>query len=107
MEKDSQIKDYLNKNFIKVNIDTTKEAENLIYQQFGEWHVFLVIPGVKFEQPVYFKFQTSDSDQSPPRSDILVAIDTCLEKVLPNLKEAARTGNQWAQNYLRSKGSDW
>ena len=106
MEKDSQIKDYLNKNFIKVNIDTTKEAENLIYQQFGEWHVFLVIPGVKFEQPVYFKLQASNSDQSPPRSDILVAIDTCLEKFLPNLREAAGTGNQWAQNYLRSKGSD-
>jgi len=107
MKEDRQIKDYLNKNFIKVNIDTTKEKENLIYQEFGEWHVFLIIPGVKFEQPVAFKFQASESDQSPPRSDILVAIDTCLEKFLPTLRTAARTGNQWVRNYLSSKGTDW
>jgi hypothetical protein len=107
MQNDHQIKDYLNKNFIKVNIDTTKEKENLIYQEFGEWHAFLIIPGVKFEQAVHLKFQESDSDQSPPRSDILVAIDTCLEKFLPFLKAAAGTGNQWARNYLSSKGIDW
>jgi hypothetical protein len=107
MQKDPQIKEYVNKNFIRVAIDAAKAKENLIYQEFGEWHLFLIVPGVKFEQPVYFTFQTSGSDQLPPRSDVSVAIDTCLEKVLPILKGAARTGNQWARDYLRAKGSDW
>jgi hypothetical protein len=107
MKEDRQIKDYLNKNFIKVNIDITKKKEHLIYQEFGERHLFLIIPSVKFEQPVDVTFQASDSNQSSPRSNMLVAIDSCLEKVLPILRNAAKSGNQWAQNYLSSKGSDW
>jgi hypothetical protein len=107
MQKNSQIKDYLNKNFIKVNIDVTKENEYLIYQQFGEWHMFLIIPGVKFEQPVHLEFQVSDPDRSSYSSNFLVAVDECLENALPSIRTVARTGNQWAQSYLRSKGSDW
>ncbi len=107
MQNDPRIKEYVNKNFIRVTIDATKERENSIYQQFGEWHLFLIVPGVKFEQPVHFQFQAAGSDQSPPRSDVLVAIDTCLGKVLPILKGTARAGNQWARDYLRAKGMDW
>jgi hypothetical protein len=106
MRQNSQIKDYLDKNFIKVSIDVTKEKENAIYQQFGEWHLFLIIPGVKFEQPVQIKFPASP-DGSSDSSNFLVAVDECLQNALPNIRAAARTGNPWARGYLRSKGNDW